>query len=47
MEAFQVLLRQLGEWVRIRGALKQFMNNVKVRSAVVPSISGTADVAAC
>lgn len=24
-----VLLRQLGEWVRIRGALKQFMNNVK------------------
>eukprot|EP00913_Durusdinium_trenchii_P002040 g1884.t1 len=25
-----VLLKQLGEWVRIRGALKQFINNVKI-----------------
>lgn len=30
-----VLLRQLGEWVRIRGALKQFMNNVKTIQSTV------------
>ncbi|CAJ1449126.1 unnamed protein product [Effrenium voratum] len=29
IEKCLVLLRQLGEWVRIRGALKQFMNHVK------------------
>lgn len=30
-----VLLRQLGEWVRIRGALKQFMNNVRTIQSTV------------
>lgn len=33
----QVLLRQLGEWVRIRGALKQFMMNVKVSELLAVS----------